>query len=76
MSLTIHPPLSILWESGFVKPMSRIHSDKLEMPLPFPALVARPEADEIKQALSGVLCRCGTYTKIMTAFDALTGRST
>jgi carbon-monoxide dehydrogenase small subunit len=36
----------------------------------------RPEADEIKQALSGVLCRCGTYTKIMTAFEALTGRST
>ena len=37
-----------------------------------------PEAtsDEIKQALSGVLCRCGSYTKIMSAFDALTGRST
>ncbi len=31
--------------------------------------------DEIKQALSGVLCRCGSYTKIMSAFDILTGRS-
>ena len=32
------------------------------------------EPEEIKQELSGVLCRCGSYTKIMAAFDALTGR--
>ena len=38
----------------------------------------RPGAgpEEIKQALSGVLCRCGAYTKIMKAFEALTARST
>lgn len=38
----------------------------------------RPEAtpDEIKQSLSGVLCRCGSYSKVMKAFDILTGRST
>lgn len=37
----------------------------------------RPDAthDEIKQALSGVLCRCGSYTRVMKAFDILTGRS-
>ncbi len=37
----------------------------------------RPDAtpDEIKQSLSGVLCRCGSYTKVMKAFDLLTGRS-
>jgi carbon-monoxide dehydrogenase small subunit len=37
----------------------------------------RPEAtpDEIKQSLSGVLCRCGSYTKVMEAFDLLTGRT-
>lgn len=37
----------------------------------------RPNAttDEIKMALSGVLCRCGSYTKVMKAFDLLTGRS-
>jgi carbon-monoxide dehydrogenase small subunit len=37
----------------------------------------QPDADpdEIKQALSGVLCRCGSYTKIMKAFEVLTGRS-
>jgi carbon-monoxide dehydrogenase small subunit len=36
-----------------------------------------PEAtpDAIKQYLSGVLCRCGSYTKVMKAFDVLTGRS-
>ena len=33
-------------------------------------------SDEIKQGLSGVLCRCGSYTKIMKAFEVLTGRST
>lgn len=31
---------------------------------------------EIKQGLSGVLCRCGSYTKIMKAFEVLTGRKT
>jgi carbon-monoxide dehydrogenase small subunit len=38
----------------------------------------RPNAtpDEIKQSLSGVLCRCGSYTRIMKAFDVLAGRST
>ena len=33
-------------------------------------------ADEIKQSLSGILCRCGSYTRVMKAFDLLTGRST
>ena len=38
----------------------------------------RPNAtvDEIKQSLSGILCRCGSYTRVMKAFDLLTGRST
>lgn len=33
-------------------------------------------AGEIKAALSGVLCRCGSYPKIMKAIEALTGRGT
>ncbi len=32
--------------------------------------------EEIEQSLSGVLCRCGAYTKIMEACKVLTGRST
>jgi aerobic-type carbon monoxide dehydrogenase small subunit (CoxS/CutS family) len=38
----------------------------------------RPNAspEEIKQSLSGVLCRCGSYTRVMKAFDILTGRRT
>ena len=31
----------------------------------------RPAEDEIKQALSGVLCRCGSYKKIMEAVRAV-----
>jgi len=31
-------------------------------------------ADEITAALSGVLCRCGSYSKIMEAMEKLTGR--
>jgi nicotinate dehydrogenase subunit A len=27
----------------------------------------RPAADQVKQALSGNLCRCGTYTRILSA---------
>ena len=39
-------------------------------------LADRPEAapEEIRSALSGVLCRCGSHTKILKALDALTGR--
>ncbi|NQV06235.1 (2Fe-2S)-binding protein [bacterium] len=33
-----------------------------------------PEPEAVKQALSGVLCRCGTYSRIMRAIDQLTGR--
>jgi len=31
-------------------------------------------ADEITKALAGVLCRCGSYSKIMEAMEKLTGR--
>ncbi|MFH2071549.1 MAG: (2Fe-2S)-binding protein [Actinomycetota bacterium] len=31
-------------------------------------------ASEIKQALAGVLCRCGSYTKVMKAMEKLAGR--
>jgi carbon-monoxide dehydrogenase small subunit len=31
-------------------------------------------AGEIKQALAGVLCRCGSYTKVMKAMEKLAGR--
>jgi len=30
-----------------------------------------PEEDEIKKALSGVLCRCGSYQKILEAVQAV-----
>ena len=30
--------------------------------------------DEITQALSGVLCRCGSYPRVLEAFGNLTGR--
>ena len=33
-------------------------------------------SDEITKALSGVLCRCGSYSKIMEAMEELTGRGT
>jgi carbon-monoxide dehydrogenase small subunit len=33
-----------------------------------------PNTDEIKQALSGVLCRCGTYKKVIEAVQAVAGR--
>ena len=41
-------------------------------------LAERPEAtpNEIRSALSGVLCRCGSHTKILKALDALAGRGT
>ena len=32
-----------------------------------------PEEDDIKQALSGVLCRCGSYKKIVESVLALAG---
>lgn len=35
----------------------------------------RPQEDEIKQALSGVLCRCGSYKKILEAVAAAAGRT-
>ena len=40
-------------------------------------LQAHPDAgpEHVKQALSGVLCRCGSYTRILKAIDTLTGRS-
>jgi len=40
-------------------------------------LQAHPDAgpEDVKHALSGVLCRCGSYTKILKAIDTLTGRS-
>jgi len=40
-------------------------------------LQAHPDAgpEDVKQALSGVLCRCGSYTKILKAVDTLTERS-
>jgi carbon-monoxide dehydrogenase small subunit len=34
----------------------------------------KPVEEEIKQALSGVLCRCGSYKKIVEAVRALSGR--
>jgi len=36
----------------------------------------KPDAntEEIKQALSGVLCRCGTYKKVIEAVQAVAGR--
>jgi len=34
----------------------------------------RPSEEEIKQALSGVLCRCGSYQKIVQAVRAASGR--
>jgi aerobic-type carbon monoxide dehydrogenase small subunit (CoxS/CutS family) len=37
------------------------------------ALVARssdPTADEVRRAMSGNLCRCGTYPKIVRAIEA------
>jgi len=32
-----------------------------------------PNTEEIKQALSGVLCRCGTYKKVIEAVQAVAG---
>jgi carbon-monoxide dehydrogenase small subunit len=34
----------------------------------------RPSEEEIKQALSGILCRCGSYQKIVEAVRAVSGR--
>ena len=34
-----------------------------------------PGPEQVKQALSGILCRCGSYTRILKAIDTLTGRS-
>jgi carbon-monoxide dehydrogenase small subunit len=34
----------------------------------------RPAEEEIKQALSGVLCRCGSYKKIVEAVRAVSER--
>jgi len=33
----------------------------------------RPSESEIKQALSGVLCRCGSYQKIVESVRAVSG---
>ena len=33
----------------------------------------RPDAEEVKKALSGILCRCGAYPKILEAVAAITG---
>lgn len=33
-----------------------------------------PDEEEIKQALSGVLCRCGSYTKILEAVQSASQR--
>ncbi len=35
---------------------------------------SHPNTEEIKQALSGVLCRCGTYKKVIEAVQAVAGR--
>jgi carbon-monoxide dehydrogenase small subunit len=35
-----------------------------------------PGPDEIKQALSGVLCRCGSYPRVLEAIDLASGRGT
>ena len=35
----------------------------------------RPSEEEIKQALSGVLCRCGSYQKIVEAVRAVSERA-
>lgn len=32
-----------------------------------------PNTEEIKQALSGVLCRCGTYKKVIEAVETVAG---
>jgi carbon-monoxide dehydrogenase small subunit len=34
----------------------------------------RPNEDEIKRALSGVLCRCGSYKKIIAAVKAASSK--
>ena len=34
----------------------------------------RPSEEEIKRALSGILCRCGSYQKIVEAVRAVSGR--
>jgi aerobic-type carbon monoxide dehydrogenase small subunit (CoxS/CutS family) len=36
--------------------------------------IAQPTDEEIERAMSGNLCRCGTYPKILAAARALTGR--
>ncbi len=33
----------------------------------------KPGEEEIKQALAGILCRCGSYQKIITAVCAVSG---
>jgi isoquinoline 1-oxidoreductase alpha subunit len=34
-----------------------------------------PEADEIVRAMSGNICRCGTYGRILAAIRSITGDS-
>ena len=34
----------------------------------------RPDEEEVKAALAGVLCRCGSYPKILDAVEAIVGR--
>jgi aerobic-type carbon monoxide dehydrogenase small subunit (CoxS/CutS family) len=34
---------------------------------------ARPDAVETAEALAGVLCRCGTYPKVLEAIRAMAG---
>ena len=34
----------------------------------------RPNEEEVKEALAGVLCRCGSYPKILDAVETVAGR--
>ncbi len=56
------------FQCGFCTPGMAITAEALLRDHPAAA------ADEIKQALAGVLCRCGSYTKIMEAMEMLVGR--
>lgn len=36
---------------------------------------AKPDAEEVKRTLGGILCRCGAYPKILEAVAQVTGES-
>ncbi len=36
---------------------------------------AKPDAEEVKKTLGGILCRCGAYPKILEAVAQVTGES-